>query len=128
MAEPINSEPIVAVVLNRDLLFGSRIRSTLASLGLEARFVASTGDFVKALETQQGSIAVGIVDMNGAVDWEELRAALSRIDDVAPTLAFGSHKDVENLRAARTAGVTRVVSNSTFHGEMQSLIDRYRRR
>ncbi len=128
MAEPVTADPMVAVVLNRDLLFGSRIRSALASLGLEPRFVASTGEFVKALEERQESIALGIVDMNGAVAWEELGAALSRIDDVAPTLAFGSHKDVENLRAARTAGITRVVSNSTFHGEMQSLIDRYRRR
>ena len=37
------------VVLNRDLLFGSRIRSALASLGLEARFVSTAEQFVGAL-------------------------------------------------------------------------------
>lgn len=128
MAESVNPAPAVAVVLNRDLLFGSRIRGALANLGIQPRFVANTATFVEALETLQGSSAIGIIDMNSAVAWDELGAGLGRIENVAPTLAFGSHKDVESMRAAKTAGVTRVVSNSTFHGEMQNLIDRYRRR
>ena len=35
MPESTSPGPTVAIVLNRDLLFGSRIRSALASLGLK---------------------------------------------------------------------------------------------
>jgi hypothetical protein len=117
------------VVLNRDLLFGSRIRGALKSLDLEARFVATTEQFVGALRQQPGSVAIGIVDMNGAVSWDVIREGLSAPNgDGVPTLAFGPHVDVESRRAAKAAGVTRIVSNGQFHSEMASLIERYRRR
>jgi PleD family two-component response regulator len=121
--------PTLAVVLNRDLLFGSRIRSALKSLGLEARFVATTEQFVGALHEQPSSVAIGIVDMNGAVSWDVIHEILSRPNgDSVPTLGFGSHVDVESRRAAKAAGVTRIVSNGQFHSDMVGLIDRYRRR
>ena len=44
-----------------------------------------------------------------------------------PTLAFGPHVDVEGRRAAKAAGVTRIVSNGQFHSDMAGLIERYRR-
>lgn len=124
----VTGAPNVAVVLNRDLLFGSRVRGALAALGLDARVVGKTGEFIAALRELQGAAAIGIIDMNGAVDWDALADTLRGADDVPPTLAFGSHKDVENLRAAKAAGVTRVVSNGQFHREMPELIERYRRR
>jgi hypothetical protein len=43
-----------------------------------------------------------------------------------PTLGFGSHVDIETRRAAKSAGVTRIVSNSEFHRDMPALISRYR--
>lgn len=117
----------VAVVLNRDLLFGSRIRGALATLDLEARFVSNTEQFVAALEALQGSGAIGIIDMNGAVAWNTLKGALQQIDTAPPTLAFGPHVDIENRRLAKDAGITRIVSNGQFHREMRELIERYRR-
>jgi hypothetical protein len=119
----------LAIVLNRDLLFGSRIRGALASLGLEARFVATTERFVSELSEQPESVAIGVIDMNGAVSWDVIREALSPADGhLAPTLAFGPHVDSEGRRAAKAAGVTRIVSNGQFHSDMMGLIDRYRRR
>jgi hypothetical protein len=119
----------LAVVLNRDLLFGSRIRSALKSLGLEARFVATAEQFVGALHEQPNSVAIGIVDMNGAVSWDVIREELSRPNgDGVPTLGFGPHVDVESRRAAKAAGVTRIVSNGQFHSDTVGLIERYRRR
>ena len=120
---------MLAVVLNRDLLFGSRIRSALARLGLESRFVATAEQFADALSGDPNSVAIGIIDMNGAISWDVIREAQSKEDAGAvPTLAFGPHVDIEGRRAAKTAGVTRIVSNGQFHTDMAGLIERYRRR
>ena len=129
MTEPTGGKPTVAVVLNRDLLFGSRIRSALTSLGLEARFVSTAEQFVDALRQEPESVAIGIVDMNGAVNWDVIREELSVTNGAGvPTLAFGPHIDVKGRRAAKASGVTRIVSNGQFHADMAGLIDRYRRR
>jgi hypothetical protein len=120
--------PNVAVVLNRDLIFGSRVRNVLSTLGLQARFVANTEQFVAALAELQSTSAIGIIDMNGAVAWDTLKTALPQNDSKPPTLAFGPHVDIENRRLAKAAGISRIVSNGQFHREMSELIDRYRRR
>jgi hypothetical protein len=118
--------PSIAVVLNRDLLFGSRIRSALGHCGLEGRFVPTADAFVQALTELGDAAAIGIVDMNGAVDWEAIRVLLQR-PSLVPTLAFGPHTDVADRRAAKTAGIARIVSNGQFQAEMATLIERYRR-
>jgi methylmalonyl-CoA mutase cobalamin-binding subunit len=129
MIEGVDRGPTLAVAMNRDLLFGSRIRSALNSLGLEARFVSAAEQFVEALREQEATVAIGIIDMNGAVAWTVIREWLSRAgSDRVPTLAFGPHVDIEGRRAAKAAGVTRIVSNGQFHDDMTGLIDRYRRR
>jgi hypothetical protein len=129
MSESTNSEPVIAVVLNRDLLFGSRIRNVLAQLGLEGRFVSTAEGFMSALGGQAESVAIGIIDMNGAVSWEVIRAGLSQANGCdVPTLAFGPHVDIDGRRAAKSAGVTRIVSNGQFHTDMLNLIDRYSRK
>ena len=128
MSELRSRRPTLAVVLNRDLLFGSRIRSALKSLGLEAHFVATAEQFVGALHERSSSVAIGIIDMNGALSWDVIREELSRTNgDQVPTLGFGSHVDVESRRAAKAAGVTRIVSNGQFHSDTVGLIERYRR-
>jgi hypothetical protein len=116
----------VALVLNRDLLFGSRIRQALGQAGLDARFVPDTDRFVAACEELGGSTALAIIDMNGPVDWERVKEITAGSSGV-PVLAFGPHVDVEGRRAAKAAGVTRIVSNGQFHTEMPGLIARYRR-
>jgi methylmalonyl-CoA mutase cobalamin-binding subunit len=129
MTESTGPVPTLAIVLNRDLLFGSRIRSALASLGLESRFVTTAEQFVAALSDEPGSVAIGIIDMNGAISWDVISEARSRADGGhAPTLAFGPHVDIENRRAAKAAGVSRIVSNGQFHSDTAGLIERYRRR
>src|SRR4051812_13973308 len=99
MTEHTKEAPTLAVVLNRDLLFGSRIRSALAGLGLESRFVATAEQFVGALSQEQSSVAIGIIDMNGAVSWDVISEAQSSGDAaLAPTLAFGPHVDIDGRR------------------------------
>jgi methylmalonyl-CoA mutase cobalamin-binding subunit len=129
MNRDLNPGPTQVIVLNRDLLFGSRIRSALASLGLEGRFVSTSEEFVQALGEQARSVAIGIIDMNGDVSWAAISEALSQPDrEHVPTLAFGPHVAVGGRREAKAAGVTRIVSNGQFHSDMAGLIDRYRRR
>jgi hypothetical protein len=129
MTGPTGEGANLAIVLNRDLLFGSRIRSALAGLGLESRFVATAEEFVSALSKEPKSVAIGIIDMNGAISWDVIREAGSGGDvGLVPTLAFGPHVDIEGRRAAKAAGVTRIVSNGQFHSDTAGLIERYRRR
>jgi hypothetical protein len=129
MTDSMNQRPAIAIVLNRDLLFGSRIRSALVALGLNGQFVANSEEFVQALKEHRDSAAIGIVDMNGLVSWEVLGAAIASADDaLPPTLAFGPHVDAQGRRAAKAAGISRVVSNGQFHSDMPGLIDRYRRK
>jgi hypothetical protein len=127
MSDKSGVSPAIAIVLNRDILFGSHIRGALAALGLQARFVPTTDRFVDELDAHGDAAAIGIIDMNGAVAWDTLCQALANTD-VPPTLAFGPHTDVANRRAAKTAGVSRVVSNGQFQRDMARIIDRYRRR
>lgn len=128
MTDRVEGQKHLAIVLNRDLMFGSRIRSALGMLGLEARFVPDTDAFLAAMRADGGSAAIGILDMNGAIDWGAMSEGLGGLEDAPPTLAFGPHVDVDNRRAAKAAGVTRIVSNGQFHAETAALIDRYRRR
>ena len=129
MTDSTDRGPRVAIILNRDLLFGSRIRSALASIGLQAHFVGNAGDFVDALLEHRESASIGIIDMNGPVTWDVIRKTLDQGDlALAPTLAFGPHVDAESRRAAKAAGITRIVSNGQFHGDMVGLIERYRLR
>jgi hypothetical protein len=120
--------PMTAIVWNRDLLFGSRIRGALATLGLRPTFVKSAEQFVAALDTRLDEAAIVIIDMNDAVPWDVVANALADRTSAPPTLGFGPHTDAANRRAAKAAGLTRVVSNGQFTSDMVALIDRYRRR
>ena len=120
--------PSVAIVWNRDLLFGSRIRGALAAIGLQAHFVKSADQFLAALDARRDDAAIAIIDMNDAIPWETVARGLAGRVAAPPTLGFGPHTDVANRRAAKAAGITRVVSNGQFHTDMVALIDRYRRR
>ena len=128
MSELDVDDRTLALVLNRDLLFGSQIRGALKALGLDSRFLPDTTRFVVALASDGDDAAIAIIDMNGAVDWSLVGDAIAAATNPPPTLAFGPHVDATNRRAAKTAGITRVVSNGQFHAEASVLIDRYRRR
>lgn len=111
------------VVLNRDLFFGVRIGNTLRALGYTVEFVQTTEALVERLRGPE-SVTLGIIDMSAGVEWDRIRSA--RDAGIAtPLLAFGSHLDVEGRRAAKAAGVTRVVSNGDFHRDMVHLVRRY---
>ncbi len=122
-SDAVEREPGTIVVLNRDLMFGMRVRNAARSLGFEAVFAAETAGFAEAVRARRPLL--GVIDMNGAVDWAVVRAL--RDDDAVrtPLLAFGPHVDVAGRRAAKGAGVDRLVSNGEFHRDTVGLLRRY---
>ena len=116
------------VVLNRDLFFGVKIGNILRGLGYDVSFVPSTPAFVARLRGDDPPPVLGIVDMGAGVDWQEIATLAGAEDAGTPLLVFGSHLDVEGRRAAKAAGVTRVVSNGDFHRDMVALVQRCARK
>jgi hypothetical protein len=107
------------VVLNRDLFFGVRIGNLLKAAGYSPVFAKTTPEFIDSLANNP--VVLGIIDLGAVPDW----AAIQAHPGSTPILAFGPHKDADALRAAKSAGVTRVVSNSEFHKNALSLVERY---
>ncbi len=112
-------------VLNRDLMFGVRIGNGLRSLGYAVRFASDTAGFVDLVRATVPPPILGIVDMNAGVDWDLVRALVDDPGVTIPILAFGPHLDVANRRAAKAAGVDRLVTNGEFHRDMVGLVRRY---
>jgi hypothetical protein len=110
------------VALSRDLFFGMRVRTIVRQLGYELSLVNDEAKTIEA--TGDPAPALALVDFNQPVDWSALAPLL---ESGVPVIAFGSHTDVEGFRAAKAAGVTRVVSNGDFSRRLPELIEQYRR-
>lgn len=112
----------LVAVLSKDLFFGMRIRTSLRQLGYAVAIAQDAPTFARHLENGDQRAALGIVDFNFPVDW---KAVKETIKVGVPILAFGPHKDVEGFRAAKFAGVTRVVANGEFSRSLPELARRY---
>ena len=119
------SEGSIVVVLNRDLMFGSRIRNALWSLGLGAVFAADTAKFAELIRSSGPALVLGVIDMNGGVDWQAVRELKDDPTVDVPLIAFGPHVDVAGRRAAKAAGIDRLLSNGEFHRDTAGLVRRY---
>lgn len=115
--------PSTVLVLNLDLLFGSRISAAVKALGLQPRFVKTTEAFCAAAEAPE--LAIAILDMNAPVDWGAIAALLADPAIIVPIIGFGPHVDVDGRRAAKTAGLRRILSNGEFNADMAGVIRRY---
>ena len=115
--------PTIAVY-SRDLFFGMRIRTVVTQLGYGAQAITDAEAFVERVTAEGALPALALVDLNQAVDWNELAPAVA---SGVPVIAFGSHTDVEGFRAAKAAGVRRVVSNGELSRSLPDLVARYAR-
>jgi FixJ family two-component response regulator len=116
--------PLVSV-LNRDLFFGVKIGNILRGVGYRVEFAKQTEEFAQKIQEASREPALGIVDINAGVDWSAIARLTSDQRATVPILAFGSHLDVDGMRAAKQSGVARVVSNGDFHRDMVKLVQRY---
>ena len=122
-------DPLALIALNRDVFFGVKLRNLAKELGYDMVLVPGAKQLATALEEKHAKAALIIIDTNvihEAVDWEHVTQIL-RDYPAVPSLAFGSHTDADTLRAAKSAGLTRVTSNGDFHMNAASLIQRYAR-
>jgi hypothetical protein len=117
----------VVVVLNRDLMFGSKIASAVKLNGMEPRFVKDAESFAAAVREAGDGLGLGIVDMNATIDWEIIASLAADPVVGAHLIGFGPHVDVEGRRSAKGAGLRRILSNGEFHRETAEMIARYAR-
>lgn len=110
------------LLLIPDVFFAVTVRNAVRRIGYEPRIVTTTDALVVSAGEHQAVLA--IIDL-AAVRSDEWGDIGDLVRDGLPALVFGAHKDVAGLRAAKAAGVTRVVSNGQFHREMAELIERY---
>lgn len=123
MPESVPSSPRgLVAVLSKDLFFVMRIRTSLRQLGYDVTIAQKPVAFTTILTSGDRRASLGLVDFNQPVDWKSLAGALEL---PIPIIAFGPHKDVEGFRAAKSAGVTRVVANGEFTRALPQLVERY---
>lgn len=112
------------VGLIADVFFGITVRNAIRKLGFEVQIIKSVDELDQAVAVFEPNLL--IVDMSvlgdQTDDWEPVHETH---ESGVRVLAFGPHREVDLFRAAKEAGVDRVVSNSQFHRQMGELIERY---
>jgi ActR/RegA family two-component response regulator len=94
-----------------DLIFASKVTATARAHGQTVRVVTSA---LAALQVDQPVAA--IVDLHTAdLQIESFVAAIG-----CPVIGFGSHVDVDRLKAARAAGCAKVMPRSQFVAELET--------
>ncbi|HEY7357985.1 MAG TPA: hypothetical protein VH590_16010 [Ktedonobacterales bacterium] len=115
------SETKKILLLERDLFFIVKVRDTLSHLGYETQVARGAEDFARKLAAGTPMLALVHTGLAG-VDWEQAIAGAKAAS--VPTLAFGSHVDLEAQQAARRAGADRVISNSKLAKDLPAIVAR----
>jgi hypothetical protein len=106
----------VCLVLSDDLLDGSRIAGHARAAGLEP---VTCRDSAALLTTVSRGPALALIDLQNSglvvgTVVPALRAAGVRV------VGFGSHVDVDQLKAARAAGCDEVLPRSAFFSDLDA--------
>lgn len=120
---PASDAPRV-VVFSRDLFFGMRIRNALKQMGYVTVLNKTESDFRESVLSQESAPVLALIDFNTSVDWSAMATIVNDAEHL-PVIAFGAHTDTESFKAAREAGVTRVISNGAFSQQLPALIEKY---
>jgi CheY-like chemotaxis protein len=107
-----------------DLLFGSRVQSTLQGAGHEVELIGAEAVLRERLH-EGGVPSVVVVDLTAAdLDGPGLVQSLSQSGELqgARTLGFYAHVDAEVRRRAEAAGFDRVVPRSRMAREAAELV------
>ena len=115
------SETKKILLLEKDLFFIVKVRDTLGYAGYETQVARSAEDFARKLAAAMPALAIVHTGLAG-VDWEQVirQAKAAQV----PTLAFGSHIDLEAQQAARRAGADRVIANSKLANNLTAIVER----
>lgn len=120
LSPPSTNVPPVAVIVTKDLFFGSQVTSTAAKQGRSIAMAMS-------LEALRDHVARGMVRgviLDLACDFTPAEVvAILPIDSPVKMLAFGPHVHTANLQAARDAGFEQVMPRSKFSAELVALLE-----
>ena len=109
------------VLLDSDLFFVVKVRTTLQHAGYDMRTARTAADFTRRLAEDAPALAL----VNTAIAGEDWRGAITaaRAANI-PVIAFGSHVDLETQQQAREAGATRVIANSKLAADLPGIVAR----
>jgi len=113
------------LLFNRDLMAGIAITNAAKAHGLQVTRISTESDLAHQLDQDAATIALVVLDMNAAIDWDIVATLIEEGDDLPPIIGFGPHVDVEGRRSAKSAGLTRIYSNGDFHRSMGEIIARH---
>ncbi|HEU5432755.1 MAG TPA: hypothetical protein VFU81_13900, partial [Thermomicrobiales bacterium] len=78
MTERGDTQLGTVVVLTRDVMARIRIGDLLRKLGYAARFASDSAPFVAALQSDGEWMALGVLDLNGPLEWEAIAAFVAQ--------------------------------------------------
>lgn len=110
-----------ALIVDNDLFFAVKVSDTLRHAGYTSATLRRAEEI--AAEVASTHPAVAFVNSGArGLDW---RAAIATLRQAGvPTIAYGSHVDLETQEQARQAGATLVVANSKLAGDLPALVAR----
>lgn len=108
------------VMICDDLIFASRVTTTARAQGLKVAVVPSANAALAILDQSLPSSI--ILDLqNPSLNLTSFLEELGKRGSPRPRMiAYGSHVDVESLKAARAAGCERVMPRSQFVEQLES--------
>ncbi|HVJ82603.1 MAG TPA: response regulator [Planctomycetia bacterium] len=102
-----------------DLIFSSKIDGTARALGGKVRTFPSVA---RATAGAEPDVKLAILDLGAVKGLEQVAAWKAALPEGCALMAFGSHVDVELLRAARAAGCEPVMARSEFTKRLPELL------
>ena len=109
------------LLLDSDLFFVVKVRTTLQHAGYDVRTARTAADFTRRLAEDAPALAL----VNTAIAGQDWRGAITAARAAGiPVIAFGSHVDLETQQQAREAGATRVIANSKLAADLPGIVAR----
>ncbi len=108
------------LMLVPDLMFATRIDDVAKYLGYRVAALNPGDDFAAVITRESPRLIIVSLD---ADEWAH--AVRAGKDFGARVLAFGSHKNVEVMQAAKRAGCDEVVARSRMAAESSNLLRKY---
>ena len=108
------------LVLVPDLMFSTRIEDAAKHLGYPIHSLEANDDADAVFARWSPALLVVSLD---AANWEHTVQAAKRAG--ARVLAFGSHKNIDLMQAAKAAGCDEVVARSRMASELPNLLKKH---
>ena len=120
----LDGTPVVACLIP-DLFFATRFVDVIVALGGQPVVVETPEAFVAALDRYFPVLA--LLDLNTPGEWADaIRRCKQRPHtSQIPIFAFGSHVDVETLKAARQAGANHAWARSRMMDDLPDIVARH---